>query len=335
MKKIIATLIIAAFSVVCSFAEQKTVTVIVPFDSKGVASDEADIITEYFITEYAATGKATVVDRNSFEKIRAQQNFQNTDWSNAEKVAKLGESLNASQVIVGQLLKFREEIITTIKVVDVNTTEILAGKTERVKDVAQLFDKIPAICNELAESSRKTPLKYKIGDIGPGGGIVFYTSEIAFPVHNGDGTSQMCNFLEVSPIDLGTVPWISATQFSPGTSDGLGAGMINTYNIIKSDTNRSVANNAAYLCNQYYTETTKKNDWYLPSKVELDLIYQNLVFGKTDKYKFNGKWFWSSSGRNGNLSAWGQRFSDGLQNLGSLNYYTKYDTYSVRAVRAF
>lgn len=260
MKKIIATLIIAAFSVVCSFAEQKTVTVIVPFDSKGVASDEADIITEYFITEYAATGKATVVDRNSFEKIRAQQNFQNTDWSNAEKVAKLGESLNASQVIVGQLLKFREEIITTIKVVDVNTTEILAGKTERVKDVVQLFDKIPSICNELADSSRKTPLKYKIGDIGPGGGIVFYVSEIAFPVHNGDGTSQMCNFLEVSPIDLGTVSLTSYEKRKIRTPDGLGAGMINTYNIIKSDTNRSVANNAAYLCNQYYTETTKKGD---------------------------------------------------------------------------
>ena len=315
--------------VAVSFAEQKTVTVIVPFDSKGVASDEADILTEYFITEYAATGKATVVDRNSFEKIRAQQNFQNTDWSNAEKVAKLGESLNASQVIVGQLLKFREEIITTIKVVDVNTTEILAGKTERVKDVAQLFDKIPAICNELADSSRKTPLKYKIGDIGPGGGIVFYVSEIAFPVHNGDGTSQMCNFLEVSPIDLGTVSWISSTKFNPRTSDGLGAGMINTYNIIKSDTNHSVANNAAYLCNQYYTETTKKGDWYLPSKVELDLIYQNLVSGKTDKYNFNGKWFWSSSSYTYDI-AWLQRFSDGGQ-----DYDFKNCTYSVRAVRAF
>lgn len=330
MKKIIATLIIAAFSVVCSFAEQKTVTVIVPFDSKGVASDEADIITEYFITEYAATGKATVVDRNSFEKIRAQQNFQNTDWSNAEKVAKLGESLNASQVIVGQLLKFREEIITAIKVVDVNTTEILAGKTERVKDVAQLFDKIPSICNELADSSRKTPLKFKIGDIGPGGGIVFYVSEIAFPVHNGDGTSQMCNFLEVSPIDLGTVSWISSTKFNPRTSDGLGAGMINTYNIIKSDTNRSVVNNAAYLCSQYYTGTTKKGDWYLPSKVELDLIYQNLVSGKTDKYNFR-KSFWSSSAYN-DLNVCGQNFSNG-----GYQYYAnlKNDTYSVRAVRAF
>ena len=329
MKKLLSALIIAAFALVCGFAEQKTVTVIVPFDSKGVASDEADIITEYFITEYAATGKATVVDRNSFEKIRAQQNFQNTDWSNAEKVAKLGESLNASQVIVGQLLKFREEIITTIKVVDVNTTEILAGKTERVTDVAQLFDKIPSICNELADYSRKMPLKYKIGDIGPGGGIVFYVSEIAFPVHNGDGTSQMCNFLEVSPIDLGTVTWISSTKFDPITSDGLGAGMINTYNIKVSDRNRSVANNAAYLCNQYYTETTKKGDWYLPSKVELDLIYQNLVSGKTDKYNFNGKMFWSSSASNSN-GAWKQRFSDGSQRNSDKDY-----AYSVRAVRAF
>ena len=67
----------------------------------------------------------------------------------------------------------------------------------------------------------------------------------------------------------------------------------------------------------------------MPSKVELDLIYQNLVSGKTDKYNFNGKMFWSSSAFNSD-DAWKQRFSDGNQNNNNKN-----NTNSVRAVRDF
>ncbi|UKI54920.1 MAG: CsgG/HfaB family protein [Treponema succinifaciens] len=191
-KKIISIFILCCLSVAL-FSQQsaKPKVVIVPFDAKGVPQDEADVVTELFISEYAATGKATVPDRNSFDKLAKEQSFQASSWSDSEKIAKLGKAINANQAVVGQIMKFREEIIVTIKVIDINTTEILSSKTERLKDISQLFNKIPGICKELAEKSNYVPMQYKVGDEGEGGGIIFYVSQEGFVVYDGMGGESL------------------------------------------------------------------------------------------------------------------------------------------------
>jgi len=115
MKKYIVSAVFAVLVSTALYAHAKPVVVVAPFDTKGVAQDEAEVITELFTAEYANTGSASVVDRNSFDKIKTQLSFQSSDWSNADKVAQLGKALNANHVVVGQLLKFRSQIITTIK----------------------------------------------------------------------------------------------------------------------------------------------------------------------------------------------------------------------------
>ena len=190
---------------VALFSQQsaKPNVVIVPFDAKGVPQDEADVVTELFISEYAATGKATVPDRNSFDKLAKEQSFQASSWSDSEKIAKLGKAINANQAIVGQIMKFRDEIIVSIKVIDINTTKILSSKTERLKDISLLFDKNPGICKELAEKSNYVPMQYKVGDEGEGGGIVFYVSQEGFIVYDGKGGQKICHCLEMSKPTLG------------------------------------------------------------------------------------------------------------------------------------
>ncbi|MGP1438904.1 MAG: FlgO family outer membrane protein [Treponema sp.] len=174
MKKI-ALILCALLLSVAVFSQSKPVVVVAPFDAKGVAQDEVDVITELFTAEYANTGTARVVDRNSFDKIRAQLKFQSSDWSNADKVAQLGKALNANHVVVGQLIKFRAKIAVTIKVIDVNTTTILASYTEKVGDIESLLDELPKICAELSgKMIGGHAKKYKIGDEGEAGGIVFY-----------------------------------------------------------------------------------------------------------------------------------------------------------------
>jgi TolB-like protein len=69
------------------------------------------------------------------------------------------------------------------------------------------------------------------------------------------------------------------------------------------------------------------SDWRLPTKDELNLIYQNLR--AKNRGSLGDNWHWSSS-EYGNSTAWIQRFSDGYQ-----DYFTKTSAHSVRAVRAF
>lgn len=329
MRKIISIFILCCLSVAL-FSQQsaKPKVVIVPFDAKGVPQDEADVVTELFISEYAATGKATVPDRNSFDKLAKEQSFQASSWSDSEKIAKLGKAINANQAVVGQIMKFREEIIVTIKVIDINTTEILSSKTERLKDISQLFDKIPGICKELAEKSNYVPMQYKVGDEGEGGGIVFYVSQEGFVVYDGMGGEKICHYLEMSKSTLGVSNWAPSKDYI-NTLKEIGYGKSNTYKILNYYKNSGLSeeNCAAYRCSIYSTEKTVAGEWFLPSKDELNEMYNTM--SRTVISDATDNWFWSSSA-NGNNYAWAQRFSDGYQ-----DDYIEYGTNSVRAVRAF
>jgi hypothetical protein len=71
------------------------------------------------------------------------------------------------------------------------------------------------------------------------------------------------------------------------------------------------------------------DDWFLPSKDELNLMYINLK--KAGRGSFGSAWYWSSS-EYVNYYAWSQYFDCGTQS--NINYY-KYYYGRVRAVRAF
>ena len=302
---ILVTLLLAVNFMTAQETKTKPTVVTLPFDAKSVEQSEAEVLLEVLTNEIAGTGKVTVVDRSQIDKIKAQHNFQNSEWSNSEKVAKLGNALNANIVITGQLMLFKKDIVATFRMLDVNTMEIVSSATVRVKDTSEFFDKIPEIVKKLmgeikniSMSSNITTSKtesssvstnvstsstngktYNIGDVGPGGGIIFY-------IENDRG-------LEVSSW-LGGYNWNDAV---------------------------SVARN--YNGGGFY-------DWYLPNKEELNLIYQNLVKTGILDVSQGKTWYWSSSQHRNLYDAFHLNFSDGYQ-----LYYSKQYICSVRAVRAF
>ena len=72
------------------------------------------------------------------------------------------------------------------------------------------------------------------------------------------------------------------------------------------------------------------DDWFLPSKDEVNLMYQNLH--KRGLGSFANSDYWSSS-ENGDYYAWKQDFVYGAEFDG--NYYHRNNNLYVRAVRAF
>jgi len=102
--------------------------------------------------------------------------------------------------------------------------------------------------------------------------------------------------------------------------DGIGAGMYNTERIIA---NQGIGSYAAQICSNY--QGGGYGDWYLPSKYELNLLYQQ----KAAVSGFVSFYYWSST-ENGNGNAWMQFFGSGTQSNISKDY-----TNRVRAVRAF
>ena len=172
------------------------------------------------------------------------------------------------------------------------------------------------------------------GDTGPVGGIIFYVKTGGFIVEGYTGVegafdSYTAYYLEAAlanatPSNIG---WSSSSEDVTGTGIAIGDGKKNTDLIKGKHSGDDETNNAAWACFKY-RGPSNKDDWFLPSKEELNQMYQNLVY-KKEGHGFELEDYWSSSqGYNGH--AWSQSFSNGVQ-----YEFTKNGGPNVRAVRAF
>ena len=152
-----------------------------------------------------------------------------------------------------------------------------------------------------------------------GGGIVFYVYD------NGK------HGLIAATSDQSTrIRWYGGTDtITRARADGVGAGLKNTAIIIANQGAVDGDAFAATVCNEYSVTVggVTYGDWYLPSKHELNLLYQQ----KTVVDGFAGINYWSST-EGGSDTAWYQSFRNGYQGNGGKNSIINYN---VRAIRAF
>jgi hypothetical protein len=151
---------------------------------------------------------------------------------------------------------------------------------------------------------------YQISNTGPAGGIVFYI------------TNGGLNGLEAAPVDQsnGVIWGCYGVDIAGAYGTEVGTGNANTVAIVNGCSEPNFAAKAAadYIYNGY-------SDWFLPSKDELDLLYQqrNVVGG------FTSNSYWSST-ENDVYGAWNKNFNNGAP-----YGYLKNPMLPVRAVRAF
>ena len=168
----------------------------------------------------------------------------------------------------------------------------------------------------------------KLGDTGFGGGKIFYVADgkdgrldgipmaDTYPV-------KKCYYLEAAPENCNGGNWSSGASGpgGDGTAIGIGTGRKNTDLILVTYTIAP----AAQACRDY-RGPNHKDDWFLPSKGELNQLYLNRTHVGLDTSTNN---YWSSS-EDSATNAWIQDFSDGTQGTRAKN-----NPSSVRAIRAF
>ena len=204
--------------------------------------------------------------------------------------------------------------------------------------------------------------RYKIGDIGPGGGRIFYVADgeyyevdvfdyydfetgitvykkesgyrggpFTLYMNANDTTGVKAHYLEAAPAGwygTGSDPYLAWSDYYDVSTGGYfdvstGTAIGTGLRNTASILNIEANAPAAKACNDY--ENSGKNDWFLPSQDELNQLYLNQR--SVDFYYYKN--FWSSS--QGDIDfAWIQNFADGNRHS-----YSKYSYSSVHAVRAF
>ena len=137
-----------------------------------------------------------------------------------------------------------------------------------------------------------TPTGYEVGDIGPGGGFIFYVSDSGFDC--GTNLEARCNYLEAAPIsgdnawaDSG-YQWDGNNNSDVNTSMLIGSGLKNTLAMIQNDSTSEKAGTIS----RAFRGPNDFDDWFLPSYLEIaEMFTQQTLLGLQ-----NYPQYWSSSG---------------------------------------
>jgi hypothetical protein len=257
------------------------------------------------------------------------QSIQLSTITSSENIRKL-RLANISYLVTGSVDAMDTNYAVTVRILDVSTGQFYHSDNAFMSGESQaLYNGINTLANrfvaglsgsgsQITQRPATDPgIVYKVGDIGPAGGRVFYDK---------GSFSNGWRYLEAAPVDMEfTAQWGAYGTSIDGTQTNIGSGKRNTQLIVEYLGRTGESGRAAQLCDSLNVDGY--DDWFLPSKDELNLMYRNLK--QKGLGDFSSNWYWSSSQDSTN-SSWVQNFSDGSQ-----DYNPKNNTYSVRCVRAF
>jgi len=181
-------------------------------------------------------------------------------------------------------------------------------------------------------------ITYSIRDIGPAGGYIFY--------ENVNYEADGWRYLEAAPAGWNGSPgdptaifgyyWNGTAFQTAGTAAEVGSGENNTTAIIgnvmyTSNLHNTIASvYAAKMCADLVLphDGDDYDDWFMPSKDELNLMFQNLK--QQDLGGFENFSYWCSTEFSAD-SAWNQYFVTGTTNSSAL----RSNTFRIRPIRAF
>jgi len=293
----------------------------------------SNYVLDELMYELVQGGKLIVVDRANIETIRGELGFQMSGEVSDSSAQSIGHMLGAQSIVSGSIDDLGSHYRLSFRTIAVESAAIQAISRINV----QKHDQIAALMGDHGVSVPATPQAtpqaspgtgnttrpadtgtvYRVGDTGPGGGIVFYDKG-----SNSDGW----RYLEVAPAQFEfRAEWGARGRNVPGTTTSVGSGKRNTQSIMEQLNQSRENDRAAQRCTSI--EINGYRDWFLPSKDELDLLYKNL--GQRGLGGFRRDWYWSSS-QNRNQDAWAVNFGNGRQGT-----HNKFDNRYVRAIRQF
>lgn len=239
---------------------------------------------------------------------------------------------NDAEVVEGVVAAASYQVQLTISSTNIDSADILDAslsqyQLETALSIGQLYEwRVRPVNSEgipgFWSSTWNFDTHYELGDTGPAGGLIFYYKE---------NYSDGWRFLEGAPVstEWEDIEWgDNATEISGADGTVVGTGAQNTADIVALQGAGSTY--AAQLCDGL--SHGGFSDWFLPSRDELNLMYENLHredLGDFNSGGFISDFYWSSS-EYSSSQAWNRRFISSGEYVAYKNHNKR-----VRAIRDF
>lgn len=96
----------------------------------GLSADEGRTMGEWFFNTIAETGYFRLVARADMKRILDEQKFQSENCTDTDCLVDMGRLLAARYMIGGRIARFQNQTVFTARLVDVETSEVLATARE-------------------------------------------------------------------------------------------------------------------------------------------------------------------------------------------------------------
>jgi len=184
------------------------------------------------------------------------------------------------------------------------------------------------------EAAAPNTTTYRVGDRGPGGGIIFYHNPAGFTVEMPNSRDNYtAYYLEVAPADAGQAQWgasgtaisgvTTATSTQVQQQNKIGNGRKDTA-LIVAELQGKETGRAAQIASAYTNNGMR--DWFLPSLGEMKELYNERNLAGIN---ITGDRYWSST-QYGNSQSWYIS-----ANNGNIIMFGKGASLYVRPIRAF
>jgi curli biogenesis system outer membrane secretion channel CsgG len=122
--------------------------------AENVSSGDAAVMADLMRSELVKTGSFNVIEKQNMEKVLSEHAFQQTGCTTEECAVKLGKLLNVQRMAVGSFGKLLDSYFLNIRVVNVETGEVIFGDSVEGTTVSQLKIGVRDLAGRLARQIR-------------------------------------------------------------------------------------------------------------------------------------------------------------------------------------
>jgi len=113
---------------------------------------EAAVVSNFVRTDIVTAGRFNVIDKNSMDKVLAEQGFQQTGSSSAESAIRLGKILNVKMIINGSCSQLLGRYVITMNVVSVDSAKMVYSDDISVESPDKLRDAVRGMVEKFSRN---------------------------------------------------------------------------------------------------------------------------------------------------------------------------------------
>lgn len=140
-----------------ALAGTKLVIAVANFEAQGLSDSAASIATDWLRDGLVRGAAFRMIERKNMEAIMSEQALQQTGCTDQDCIVKIGKLLNVQRMVMGSLGKFEDHYVVSVRMVDVESGQVIWSGSARGKKIDDVESGIRRIAMVMSQPGPAIP----------------------------------------------------------------------------------------------------------------------------------------------------------------------------------